>query len=417
MRAMQRRVVITGCGIVSPLGCSLDGFWDSLLKGRSGVSRISCCDVSDLPTQIGAEVEGFDPSTFLSPQDIRRYDTSVHYGMGAALMAHEDASLATAKIDKSRCGVLLSSAVGGPGSTEQNHEALLNSGPRRVSPFYLPSSLVNTLSGMVSIELGYGGPNLAAISACATGTHSIGLAARMIGHGDADLMLAGGADMTQTRLLMTAFCNMKALSRRNDEPEAASRPWDKGRDGFVMGAGAAALVLESLDVAQARGAKIYGEVVGFGMSSDAHHMTSPSEDGSGAALSMNNALADAEIQPDRVDYINAHGTSTPLGDLAETRAIKKVFGSHAHSLAVNSSKSMLGHMMGAAGAAEAITCLLSLQEQRLHPTINVQDPDDECDLDYVTEGSREHTLEHALSNSFGFGSSNATLVFKRYEQE
>ena len=412
----KRRVVVTGMGLVSPLGNDVQSSWSAALAGQSGVVPITAFDASLYSTRFGGTIKQLDPSSWISAKELKKMDPFIHYGLVAALQAWQDAGLSVTEDNAPRIGVSMGSGIGGIGTIEQQHDVLLNSGPRRISPFFVPSSIINMISGHLSIMLGLQGPNMAVVTACATGTHAIGDAMRMIQYGDADVMLAGGAEYATTQLGLAGFSAARALSQRNDDPQAASRPWDKDRDGFVLSDGAACLVLEEYEHARARGAQIYAELAGFGMSSDAHHMTMPLSDGSGAARCMQNALRDAGVNAEQVGYINAHGTSTPLGDVAETMAIKRAFGDHAFKLMVSSTKSMTGHALGAAGAIESIFCLLSLRDQRVAPTINLHTPDEGCNLDYVPLEARDSKLDVVLNNSFGFGGTNATLVFRRLGQ-
>ncbi|MBD3766602.1 MAG: beta-ketoacyl-ACP synthase II [Gammaproteobacteria bacterium] len=413
---VKRRVVVTGMGLVSPLGNDVQASWSAALAGQSGIVPITAFDASLYSTRFGGTIKNFDPSSWIPTKELKKMDPFIHYGLVAALQAWQDAGLTVTEANAPRMGVSMGSGIGGIGTIEQQHDVLLNSGPRRVSPFFVPSSIINMISGHLSIMLGLQGPNMAVVTACATGTHAIGDAMRMIQYGDADVMLAGGAEYATTQLGLAGFSAARALSQRNDDPQAASRPWDKDRDGFVLSDGAACLVLEEYEHAKARGAQIYAELAGFGMSSDAHHMTMPLADGSGAARCMHNALRDAGVNADQVGYINAHGTSTPLGDVAETMAIKRAFGDHAFKLMVSSTKSMTGHTLGAAGAIESIFCVLSLLDQQVAPTINLHAPDEGCDLDYVPLEARDAKLDVVLNNSFGFGGTNATLVFRRLGQ-
>lgn len=412
----KRRVVVTGMGLVSPLGNDVQSSWSAALAGQSGVVPITAFDASLYSTRFGGTIKQLDPSSWISAKELKKMDPFIHYGLVAALQAWQDAGLSVTEANAPRIGVSMGSGIGGIGTIEQQHDVLLNSGPRRISPFFVPSSIINMISGHLSIMLGLQGPNMAVVTACATGTHAIGDAMRMIQYGDADVMLAGGAEYATTQLGLAGFSAARALSQRNDDPQAASRPWDKDRDGFVLSDGAACLVLEEYEHARARGAEIYAELAGFGMSSDAHHMTMPLSDGSGAARCMQNALRDAGVNAEQVGYINAHGTSTPLGDVAETMAIKRAFGDHSFKLMVSSTKSMTGHALGAAGAIESIFCLLSLRDQQVAPTINLHAPDEGCDLDYVPLEARDSKLDVVLNNSFGFGGTNATLVFRRLGQ-
>ena len=407
-----RRVVVTGLGMVSPLGLDVASSWSGILAGKSGAATIETFDVSDYSVQFAATVKGFDPTVCMEAKEARRVDVFVQYGMVAAFQAMEDAGLAEIpEAEADRYGVAIGSGIGGIMTIEKTHETLLKSGPRRVSPFFVPGSVINMISGNVSIRYGLRGPNIAIVTACTTGTHNIGMAGRLIRDGDADVMVAGGAEMATSPVPLAAFSSMKALSARNDDPTAASRPWDRDRDGFVLGDGAGVLVLEEYEHAKARGATIYAELAGFGMSGDGYHITSPPEDGAGAVASMKNALRSAAMDPSEVGYINAHGTSTPQGDIAETRAIKTVFGDKPN-LAVSSTKSMIGHLLGAAGSVEAIFSVLAIRDGVLPPTINLDNPDDACDLDYVPGTAREVPVKAALSNSFGFGGTNGTLIFR-----
>ena len=407
-----RRVVVTGLGMVSPLGLDVASSWSGILAGKSGAATIEAFDVSDYSVQFAATVKGFDPTVCMDAKEARRVDVFVQYGMVAACQAMDDAGLADVpEAESDRYGVAIGSGIGGIMTIEKTHETLLKSGPRRVSPFFVPGSVINMISGNVSIRYGLRGPNIAIVTACTTGTHNIGMAGRLIRDGDADVMVAGGAEMATSPVPLAAFSSMKALSARNDDPAAASRPWDRDRDGFVLGDGAGVLVLEEYEHAKARGAKIYAELAGFGMSGDGYHITSPPEDGAGAVASMKNALRSAGMDPSEVGYINAHGTSTPQGDIAETRAIKTVFGDKPN-LAVSSTKSMIGHLLGAAGSVEAIFSVLAIRDGVLPPTINLDNPDDACDLDYVPGTAREVPVKATLSNSFGFGGTNGTLIFR-----
>ncbi|MDX5298290.1 MAG: beta-ketoacyl-ACP synthase II [Gammaproteobacteria bacterium] len=412
----RKRVVITGLGMVSPVGCDVASSWAAICAGRSGIGAIERFDTEGYTTRIGGAVRGLEIERWLSAKEARKMDTFMHYGLIAAAQAVEDAGLGEggASVDGDRVGVAIGSGIGGLEFIEQNVRLLAEQGPRKVSPFFVPASVINMISGNVAIRYGYRGPNIAITTACTTGTHNIGFAARLIQYGDADVMLAGGAEMATTPVGLAAFSAARALSTRNDDPQAASRPWDKDRDGFVLGDGAGVLVLESIEHAQARGARIYAEVVGFGMSDDAHHITAPPEHGEGAQLAMRNALKDAGIPLEEVGYINAHGTSTRLGDAAEVAAIRAVFGVHADQLAVSSTKSMTGHLLGAAGAVEAIFSVLALRDGILPPTINLETPDEGCDLDFVPIHSRKADLLATLSNSFGFGGTNGSLIFRRF---
>ena len=409
-----RRVVVTGLGLIAPVGNSVASAWEAVCNGKSGIGPVTDFDASQLGTRIAGEIRGFEVTDYLSGKEARRYDTFVHYGLAASHDALSDAGLEVQdeKLDLDRVGCAIGSGIGGISAIEKNMLIYRDKGPRRISPFYIPGAIVNMISGILSIQYGFKGPNLAVVSACTTATHNIGLAARMIEHGDADVMIAGGAEYATTPTSMAGFITAKAMSTRNDDPEAASRPWDRDRDGFVLANGAGVMVIEELEHARARGANIIAELVGFGMSGDAHHMTAPPEDGEGAARCMRIALADAAVSPGEVDYINAHGTSTPLGDRAESDAVKAVFGDHAYKLKVSSTKSMTGHMLGAAGGAEAVFSVLSIRDGVLPPTINLDHPGEGCDLDYVPNEAREEPVDIVLSNSFGFGGTNGTLVFK-----
>ncbi|RMG29486.1 MAG: beta-ketoacyl-[acyl-carrier-protein] synthase II [Gammaproteobacteria bacterium] len=411
----KRRVVITGLGLVTPLGVDVPGSWEGILAGRSGIRLIDEFDTSAFSVKFAGTVRDFDVSRYLSPKEARKMDPFIHYGLAAGAQALEDAGLEVTEANAERIGVAIGSGIGGLTTIEGNHKQLLASGPRRISPFFVPASIINMISGNLSIQYGLKGPNIAIVTACTTGTHNIGEAVRMIQYGDADVMVAGGAEKASTPLGVGGFAAARALSTRNDAPEQASRPWDRDRDGFVLGDGAGVMVLEALEHARARGARIYAEVIGYGVSADAYHMTQPAKGGEGAVRCMRNALRDAGIAPEDVDYINAHGTSTPAGDLAETQAIKTAFGDHARRLAVSSTKSMTGHLLGAAGGIEAVFSVLAIRDQVAPPTINLEHPDPECDLDYVPNEAREMRIDVALSNSFGFGGTNGTLVFRRFQ--
>lgn len=410
----KRRVVVTGLGMLSPLGASVDTSWEGLTAGRSGIAPITAFDADSYPVRFGGAVPEIDMSSYLPAKEARRMDGFIQWGLAAGIQAIRHSGLEDSDSDLSRVGVAMGSGIGGINTIETCHQVLLDRGPNKVSPFFVPSSIINMVSGHLSIMYGYRGPNIAITTACTTGTHNIGYAARMIAYGDADVMIAGGAEKATSPTTMAGFASMKALSSRNDSPTEASRPWDLNRDGFVLSDGAGAIVLESLEHATARGATILAELSGFGASADAHHMTSPAENGAGAAASMQAALNDGQHDPSDISYINAHGTSTPLGDIAETDAIKTVFGSHASALAVSSTKSMTGHALGAAGAIEAVISVLAIRDQCAPPTINLDDPDPACDLDYVPHHAREMEIHAALSNSFGFGGTNGTLIFKRW---
>lgn len=410
----MRRVVVTGLGIVSPVGIGADLFWKAVVGGTSGVRRITRFDPTGHDCQIAAEVKDFDPLTWIDKKEIRKMDLFVQYALAAGLLAAEDAHLKVSDGRQNRVGVLVGTGMGGIPMLVEQHSVLLEKGPDRVSPFFIPGIIPNMASGRISMQLGAKGPNSCVSTACATGNHAIGDSFHIIQRGEADIMLAGGTEAVIAPLCVAGFSSCKALSRRNDEPQRASRPFDKKRDGFVMGEGAAVLVLEALDNALDRGAKIYAEVIGYGMSGDAYHVTAPAPEGEGAAQSMQEALRDAGVSPQEVDYINAHGTSTPYNDANETLAIKRVFGEHAYRLAVSSIKSMVGHTLGAAGAIEAAATVLSLKHRVVPPTINYEYPDPECDLDYVPNTARELPIQVALNNSFGFGGTNATTVFRHY---
>ena len=409
---MSRRVVVTGLGIVSPVGIGVEEAWPTILAGRSGIGPITRFDASAFPSRIAAEVKNFDVSRWLSGKEARRYDTFIHYGLVATMEAVGDARLDRFAGDKERCGVCIGSGIGGLPMIEDTQRAYLQGGPRKISPFFVPGSISNMVAGLASIHYGFQGPNLGTVSACSTGNHSIGEAARLIKYGDADVMVAGGAEACVSPLGVGGFAAARALSTRNDEPATASRPWDVGRDGFVLGEGAGVIVLEEYEHAKARGAKIYCEVVGYGMSADAHHITAPPEDGGGAARSMLNALRDGELAPTDIDYVNAHGTSTPLGDIAECIAVKRAFGEHAYRLAVSSTKSMTGHLLGAAAGIEAVFTVLAIRDQVAPPTANLVEIDPQCDLDFVPLRARPMRIGVAISNSFGFGGTNATIAFR-----
>ena len=411
----KRRVVVTGIGVISAVGLDLPSFWESLLAGRSGVDRITAFDPKDFSCQIAAEVRGFDAAAVMDPKEARRNDRYTHFADAAARQAVADAALDTSKVDGDRFGVFLSSGIGGMATYEAQTRVLMERGPRKVSPFMIPSMIANIASGIVAIEFGARGPNFSIVSACASGAHGIGEALKTIRVGDADIMLAGGAEAGITATGFAGFCSMKARSTRNDEPQRASRPFDKGRDGFVMGEGAGVLVLESLEHAQARGARIFCELAGYGASCDAHHITMPDPEGKGLSLAMRSALRSAGAQPEEIDYINAHGTSTPYNDKFETAAIKRVFGEHAFRLKVSSTKSMTGHLLGAAGGIEAAASIKAIETGMLPPTINLEEPDPECDLDYVPNKAVAAKVRTVLSNNLGFGGQNAALVFRALE--
>jgi len=404
---------VTGLGIISPVGIGLTESWSNITGGKSGITRITRFDASAYTSQIAGEVKGFDPAQYLPAKEVRRFDAFIHYGLAAGIDAIKDAGLDLQRLNRETIGVCIGSGIGGLPLIEDTHNALLAGGPRKISPFFVPGSIINMISGQLSIMYGLQGPNLAVVTACTTANHSIGEAGRLIEYGDADVMIAGGAESTVSALGIGGFCAARALSTRNDEPAAASRPWDKDRDGFVMGEGAGVLVLEEYEHAKARGARIYCELAGYGMSADAHHITAPCEDGAGAIRCMNNALRNAGLNHDQVDYINAHGTSTPLGDIAETTAVKNCFGTHARKLAVSSTKSMTGHLLGAAGGVEAVFSVLAIRDQVAPPTINLANQDPQCDLDYVPNTARPMRIDVALSNSFGFGGTNGSLVFRK----
>ncbi|GAB2782693.1 beta-ketoacyl-ACP synthase II [Halomonas shantousis] len=409
----RRRVVVTGVGLVTPVGNTVKESWDSILAGKSGIAPIEHFDASGFNTRFGGSIKDFDISPYLNPKDARKMDLFIQYGIAAGGQAMADAGLECTEENADRIGVAIGSGIGGLPMIEHNHNALNKGGARRISPFFVPGSIINMISGNLAIQHGFRGPNIAITTACTTGTHNIGYSARTIAYGDADVMLCGGAEMATTPLGLGGFSSARALSTRNDDPQAASRPWDRDRDGFVLSDGAGVLVLEEYEHAKRRGAQIYAEVIGFGMSDDAYHMTAPPEDGRGAALAMANAIRDAGITPDKIDYINAHGTSTPAGDLAESRAVEHVLGDAAKSVAVSSTKSMIGHLLGAAGAVEAIFSILAIRDQVAPPTINLDNPQEGCNLDYVPHTARQMSIEYALSNSFGFGGTNGSLIFAR----
>ena len=409
----QRRVVVTGLGIVSPVGLSVAESWENILQGNSGIRPVTAFDVSEFPVRFGGTIEGFDVTDYVSRKEARKMDTFIHFGMAAGVQAIRDSGLEVSDENAERIGVSIGSGIGGLPGIERNYDTFLKGGPRKVSPFFVPSNIINMISGDLSIMYGLKGPNIAMVTACSTGTHSIGDAARIIAYGDADVMVAGGAEMATTSTGLAGFSAARALSRRNDDPQTASRPWDRDRDGFVLGDGAGVMVLEEYQHARARGANIYAEVTGFGMSGDAHHMTQPVKNGEGAARCMRNAMRDAAINPDQVDYVNAHGTSTPAGDVAEVNALKAALGEHARHAVINSTKSMTGHLLGAAGGIEAIFSVLAIRDQVSPPTINQFTPDPECDLDFVPNVARNMKIEIAMSNSFGFGGTNGTVIFRR----
>jgi 3-oxoacyl-[acyl-carrier-protein] synthase II len=407
----KRRVVVTGMGLITPIGNTVEETWASALEGRSGGNLIEHFDTSDFGVKIGASVKNFDIEQYLDRKEARRIDVFIQLGIAAGVQAVDDAGIAD-MAERDRVGIAIGSGIGGINTIEDTHSTLLKRGPRRVSPFFVPASVINMISGSLSIRYGFRGPNIAIVTACTTGTHNIGFGARMIQHGDADVMVVGGAEWATSPVTIAGFTSMKALSSRNEDPERASRPWDRDRDGFLLGDGAGVMVLEEYERAKARGVEIYCELSGFGMSADAHHITSPPDDGRGAVASMTNALLDANMNADQIQYINAHGTSTPQGDVAETKSIKTVFGTNTR-VAVSSTKSMVGHLLGAAGAVEGAVCALALRHQVAPPTINLDHPGDDCDLDYIPHTARDMTIDAALSNSFGFGGTNGTLIFSR----
>ncbi len=409
----RRRVAVTGLGMITPVGNTVESTWENILRGISGAATIDSFDVSAFSTQFSCSVRDFDIEPYFTPKDARKLDVFVQYGMAAGIQAVEDAGLEATEANAARIGMAVGSGIGGIGQIEKNTEVIRSSGPRRISPFFVPGSIINMIAGNLSIRYGFKGPNLAVVTACTTGTHNIGLGARLIERGDVDAMVVGGAEMATTPVGLGGFAAARALSTRNDDPEAASRPWDKDRDGFVLGDGAGVIVLEEMESAKARGAKIYAELSGFGMSGDAYHMTSPPEDGSGALQAMRQAVEDAGISADAIQYINAHGTSTLAGDLAECHAIKSLMGPAASSVAVSSTKSMIGHLLGAAGSVEAILSILAIRDQVAPPTINLDNPDEGCDLNFVPHTAQEIPIDAVLSNSFGFGGTNGSLLFSR----
>lgn len=409
----RRRVVITGLGIISPVGNSVADAWSNIVAGRSGISTVTRFDASQFSCQVAGEVKGFDIAEYISPKEARHMDTFIHYGLAAGIQAMRDSGIDVTKEDPERMGVMVGSGIGGLPLIEETHAELTAKGPRRISPFFVPASIINMISGHLSIQFGLKGPNLAIVSACTTGLHCIGEAGRMIEYGDVDVMLAGGAESTVSPLGIGGFAAARALSNRNDDPTTASRPWDRDRDGFVLGEGAGVMVLEEYEHARRRGARIYAELVGYGMSSDAHHITAPNADG--PRRGMQNALRNAGLPLDSVHYVNAHGTSTPLGDKNETEAIKLAFGVHAYKLAINSTKSMTGHLLGAAGGIEGVFSVLAVHHQVAPPTINIFNQDPECDLDYCANAARDMKIDVAISNSFGFGGTNGTMVLRRLE--
>lgn len=410
---MRRRVVVTGMGVVTPLGNDVATTWDGIVAGRSGIASIEHFDVSAYTTRFGGSIRGFDASSYLPPKEVRKFDDFILYGLAAGIQAVEDSGLRVDESVAPRMGAAIGSGIGGISSIEKSRQILLESGPRRISPFFVPGSITNMIAGYLSIHYGFSGPNLSITTACTTGTHNIGMAARLIAWGEVDAMLAGGAEMATTPVGLGGFAAARALSTRNDDPQAASRPWDRDRDGFVLSDGAGVLVLEEYEFARRRGARIYAEVAGFGMSGDAYHMTLPPDDGRGAAAAMLNAIHDAGIEPGAIDYINAHGTSTMAGDLAESRAVERVLGDAAPRVAMSSTKSMIGHLLGAAGAVEAVFSILAIRDGVAPPTINLEHPGEDCRLNYVPLVAQQRRIDIALSNSFGFGGTNGSLVFRR----
>ncbi|MAV52144.1 MAG: beta-ketoacyl-[acyl-carrier-protein] synthase II [Gammaproteobacteria bacterium] len=408
-----RRIAVTGLGLLTSVGTDVASAWDAICNGKSGITPITRFDVSEFSTRFGGSLQDFDRDKYIAPKEARRMDEFMHYGIAAGVQALEDSGLEESGFDPERFGVAVGSGIGGITTIEETALQIHESGPRKVTPFFVPGSIINMISGNLSIRFNLKGPNISVVTACTTGTHNIGLAANMISNSQADIMLVGGAEMATSRVGLGGFCAARALSTRNDDPERASRPWDKDRDGFVLSDGAGVMVLEEMEHAQKRGATIYAELVGFGMSGDAYHMTAPSEGGEGAARCMRNALHSAQLDPSEIDYINAHGTSTLAGDVAESQAVKTVFGDHAHKLCVSSTKSMIGHLLGASGAAEAIVSVLTLRDQIVSPTINLDNTEEGCDLDYVPHTAREQQVNAVLSNSFGFGGTNGSLIFKR----
>ena len=409
----KRRVVVTGLGLLTPVGNNVEDSWKNIVAGKSGIAPITAFDASDFGTRISGSVKDFDASEYITPKDQKKMDTFIHYGIAAGIQALDDSGIEVTDENAWRIGVAIGSGIGGLPAIEKNRDAYVAGGPRKISPFFVPSSLINMVSGNLSIMRGLKGPNISIVSACTTGAHNIGDAARMISYGDADIMVAGASEMATSALGVGGFAAARALSTRNDDPEAASRPWDRDRDGFVLGDGAGVVVLEEYEMAKKRGANIYCELIGYGMSGDAYHMTAPSEGGEGAARCMVNAMNDAGLNPEDVSYINAHGTSTPAGDVAETNAVKLAMGDHAYKLVVSSTKSMTGHLLGAAGGIETIFSILALRDQVVPPTINLENPGEGCDLDYVPNTAREMKLNATMSNSFGFGGTNGTCIFRR----
>jgi 3-oxoacyl-[acyl-carrier-protein] synthase II len=409
----KRRVVVTGLGVVSPVGSTVQSAWDAILRGESGIGPVTRFDVSAFPTRFGGAVRDFDIAQYIPPKEARRMDEFMHYGVAAGVQAVTDSGIDFSRTDPTRAGAVCGSGIGGLWTIEEDFEAYLKTmNPRKISPFFVPATIINMISGHLSIRYGLKGPNLGVVTACTTSTHAIGLGMRTIQYGDADVIIAGGGEMATTRIGFGSFGQAKALSTRNDAPQEASRPWDKDRDGFVLSDGGGAVLLEELEHARARGARIYAEIVGFGMSGDAHHITAPPEDGEGARAAMANALRDAQLNPSDIQYINAHATSTELGDVAETNAIKRCFGDHAHKVAVSSTKSVTGHLLGAAGAIEAIFTILALRDQVAPPTANLDAPGEGCDLDYVPKAARKMRIDAAISNSFGFGGTNGSVIFR-----
>lgn len=411
----KQRVVVTGLGMITPLGLDVEGTWKAILAGKSSVGLIDHFDASDISCRICSTVKDFDPLPYMTEKEARKKDVFIQYGIGAAVQAIQDSGITVTEENAHRIGLAIGSGIGGLPLIEKSHAILVESGPRRISPFFIPGAIINMIAGNLSIMYGMRGPNIAVVTACTTGTHNIGMAARTIAYGDADVMIAGGSEMATTKLGVSGFAAMRALSTRNDAPEKASRPWDKDRDGFVLGDGAGVVVLESYEHAKKRGAKIYAELVGFGMSADASHITTPHPEGLGAALAMNHALADAGMDPTQVDYINAHGTSTPAGDELEVIGIKSTFKDHAYQLAVSSTKSMIGHLLGAAGSVEAIFSILAIRDQVAPPTINLDQPGEGCDLNFVPHHAQQMKIEVTMTNSFGFGGTNGTLLFSQFK--
>lgn len=410
----KRRVVVTGLGAVTPVGLSVAQSWENILAGKSGINPVTSFDVSDFPVRFGGSVKDFDVETVMSRKEAKKMDTFIHYGIAAAVEAIKDAGLQVTEQNAERIGVSIGSGIGGLPGIEAGYDSFLKGGPRKISPFFVPSNIINMISGNLSIMFGLKGPNTAIVTACSTGTHSISAAGRMIQYGDADVMIAGGAEMATCPTGLGGFAAARALSSRNEDPQSASRPWDKDRDGFVLGDGAGVMVLEEYEHAVKRGATIYAELAGSGMSSDAYHMTMPSQGGEGAARCMKNAMQDAQLNAEQIDYINAHGTSTPAGDIAETMAIKLALGNSAQTVAISSTKSMIGHLLGAAGGVEAVFSVLAIRDQVAPPTINLHNPDEGCDLDYVPHTARNMKIEVAMSNSFGFGGTNGTVIFSKF---